>query len=84
MAASILKSHGAVEMSLHVVRTFLRLRELLESNTALARKLDKLGRKYQHHDEAISAIISAIRELTNPPAPKRRSVGFTADLSEKP
>jgi hypothetical protein len=60
----------------------------LASNTALARKLDQLERKYQHHDEAIaailSAILSAIRELTNPPAPKRRGIGFTANIDEKP
>jgi hypothetical protein len=84
MAATILNSPRAVEMSLYVVRAFVRLRELLASNTALARKLDELERKYQRHDEAITAILSAIRELTNPPAPKRRSIGFTADLTEKP
>jgi hypothetical protein len=84
MAATILNSPRAVEMSLYVVRAFVRLRELLTSNTALARKLDELERKYQHHDEAITAILSAIRELTNPLAPKRRGIGFTADLREKP
>jgi hypothetical protein len=84
MAATILNSPRAVEMSLYVVRAFVRLRELLASNTALARKLDGLERRYQHHDEAITAILSAIRELTNPPAQKRRGVGFTANIDEKP
>ncbi len=84
MAATILNSPRAVEMSLYVVRAFVRLRELLASNTALARKLDELERKYQHHDEAIAAILSAIRELTNPPALKRRGIGFTANIDEKP
>ena len=60
----------------------LTLRELLASNSALSRKLDELERMYKHHDEAITAILSAIRELTNPPAPKRRNIGFTADLSD--
>jgi hypothetical protein len=83
MAATILNSPRAVEMSLYVVRAFVRLRALLASNTALARKLDELERKYQHHDEAITAILSAIRELTDPPVPKRRGIGFTADLTEK-
>ena len=83
MAATILNSPRAVEMSVFVVRAFVRLRELLASNTALARKLDELERKYKHHDEAIAAILSAIRELMNPPAPKRRPIGFTADLTEK-
>jgi len=83
MAATTLNSPTAIEMSLYVVRAFVRLRELLASNTVLARKLDELERKYQHHDEAITAILSAIRELTNPPPSKRRGIGFTADLSEK-
>jgi len=84
MAATILNSPKAVEMSLYVVRAFVRLRELLASNTTLARKLDELERKYQHHDEAITAILSAIRELMNPPPPKRRPIGFTANFDEKP
>ena len=80
MAATILNSPRAVEMSVYVVRAFVRLRELLASNTALARKLDELERKYKHHDNAIAAILSAIRELTNPPRSKRRGIGFTANL----
>ena len=82
-AANVLNSPRAIAMGVFVVRAFIRLRALLVSNTALARKLDELERKYRHHDEAIAAILSAIRELTNPPPPKRRSIGFTADLSEK-
>lgn len=83
MAATILNSARAVEMSVYVVRAFVRLRQVLASNTALARKLDELERKYQHHDDAIKAILSAIRELMNPPQPKRRPIGFTADLGKK-
>lgn len=81
-AANILNSPRAIAMGVYVVRAFVRLRELLASNSALARKLDELERKYKHHDEAITAILSAIRELTNPPQPKRRGIGFTADLEK--
>jgi hypothetical protein len=82
-AANVLNSARAVEMGVYVVRAFVRLRELLVSNAALARKLDELDeleRKYRHHDQAITAILSAIRELTNPQPPKRRGIGFTAKL----
>jgi hypothetical protein len=82
-AANVLNSPRAIAMGVYVVRAFVRLRELLASNTALARKLDELERKYKHHDDAITAILSAIRELMNPPPPKRRPIGFTADLTEK-
>lgn len=80
MAATVLNSPRAVETSVYVVRAFVHLREVLATNTILARKLDELERKYRDHDQAIAAILSALRELTNPPVPKRRGIGFTADL----
>jgi phage regulator Rha-like protein len=87
MAATILNSPGAVEMSVYVVRAFVKLRELLASNKELARHLNeleaRLERKLATHDQAIAAILSAIRELMHPPVPKRRPIGFTADLSKK-
>jgi hypothetical protein len=83
MAAAVLNSPRAVEMSVYVVRAFVQLRELLASNTALARKLNELEGKLKNHDEAIAAILSAIRELMNPPAAKRRGIGFTANIDEK-
>jgi ORF6N domain len=87
MAATILKSRRAIEMSIFVVRAFVQLRELLNSNKELARRLDQLEarieKKLTTHDEAIAAMLSAIRELMNPPVPKRRGIGFTADLEEK-
>ena len=71
-------------MGVHVVRAFVQLRELLASNKELARRFAqleaRLDRKLSDHDEAIAAILSAIRELMNPPAPKRRGIGFTATL----
>ncbi|MBS0367391.1 MAG: ORF6N domain-containing protein [Proteobacteria bacterium] len=87
MAATVLNSPRAVEMSLYVVRAFVQLREILGSNKELARRLDQLEarieKKLATHDEAIAAMLSAIRELMNPPPPKRRGIGFTADLTDK-
>ena len=87
MAATVLNSSRAVEMSIYVVRAFVQLRELLGSSRELARRFAqleaRLDKKLTEHDAAIAAILSAIRELMNPPAPKRRSIGFTADLKEK-
>jgi hypothetical protein len=86
-AANVLNSPRAVEMGIYVVRAFVQLREFLSSNKDLARRLDQLEarieKKLATHDEAIAAMLSAIRELMNPPAPKRRPIGFTADLTEK-
>lgn len=83
MAATILNSPRAVEVSVYEVRAFVKLRELLASNSALACKLDELELKYHHHDDAIKAILSAIRELMNPPPPKSRPIGFTANLNKR-
>jgi ATP-dependent Clp protease ATP-binding subunit ClpA len=87
MAATILNSSRAVEMSVYVVRAFVQLRELLASNRELARRFaqleTRLDKKLTAHDEAITAILAAIRQLMHPPVPKRRPIGFTADLGEK-
>ena len=80
MVASILRSSRAVEMSVYVVRAFVQLRELLASNAELAHRLDELEHALQGHDATIAAILSAIRELMKTPEPKRRAIGFTADV----
>jgi hypothetical protein len=79
-AANVLNSPRAIAIGVYVVRAFVQLREVLASNTALARKLNELEGKLKHHDEAITAILSAIRDLMHPPAPKRRGIGFTANI----
>jgi hypothetical protein len=60
-AANILNSPRAVEMGVYVVRAFVKLREVLASNKALAQKLDQLERTLQTHDQAIVTIVKAIR-----------------------
>lgn len=80
MAATVLNSRRAVEMSVYVVRAFVQLRGLLASNTALARKLSELEAKLNTHDKAIVSILSAIRELMNAPPSRTRGIGFTAKL----
>jgi len=86
-AANVLNSPRAVEMGIYVVRAFVQLREMLASNQELARRLDQLEarieKKLAIHDDAIAAMLSAIRELMHPPAPKRRGIGFTADVGGK-
>jgi hypothetical protein len=87
MAATVLNSSRAVEMSVYVVRAFVQLRELLASNKELARRFAQLetrfDKKLTAHDEAIAAILSAIRRLIHPPVPKRRPMGFTANIDQK-
>ena len=79
MAANLLRSKRAVQMSLHVVRAFVRLREMVAANKELSKKLDEPERRVSHHDEVITGIVQAIRELATPSEPKpRRRIGFTS------
>ncbi len=77
MAATVLNSSRAVQVSVFVVRAFVTLRETLSSNKELARKLNELERKLTTHDRAITELIEAIRQLMTPPEPKKkRPIGF--------
>lgn len=80
MLSSVLNSPRAIAVNIEIMRAFVRLRGLLASNKALARKLDELESKVHNHDDAITAILSAIRELMTPPEPpKKRKIGFIQD-----
>jgi hypothetical protein len=80
MAASVLNSERAVEMSVYVVRAFVQLRELLVDHKALADKLSELERRVTNHDNSLTEVIAAIRALMAQPKPASRPIGFTADL----
>ena len=77
MAASVLNTPRAVEVSVFVVRAFVKLRELSMAHKEIRQKLDELEHKVAGHDQAIAGLINAIRELMTPPAPKKkRPIGF--------
>jgi hypothetical protein len=73
MLSSVLKSQRAVQVNIQIMRTFVRLREMLVSNERLIERLDELEEKY---DSNFKMIFSAVRQLMNPPAGKRKSIGF--------
>ena len=80
MLSSVLRSPRAIAVNIEIMRAFVRMRGLLASNKMLARKLDELAGKVNTHDEAITAILSAIRELMTPPtSEKKRKIGFIQD-----
>ncbi len=83
MAASILNAPRAVEMSIFVVRAFVRLRETLAAHKTLAAKLAELEQRLETHDETIAEIIRAIRTLMAPPEKPARRIGFRPDSVSK-
>ena len=76
MAATVLNSERAVQMSVFVVRAFVRLREMLATNRKLAGKIDELENRLDTHDSTIQDLIDAIKELMKPEDPPRKSIGF--------
>jgi len=83
MAATILNSPRATEVSVYVVRAFVHLRNLLASNQEVMRRLTELGHKVSSHDQAIAGILDAIRQLMNPPETTKLPIGFVTP-AEKP
>jgi len=94
MAASVLNTPRAVEVSLYVVRAFVRLRETLAAHKELAAKLEELEQKTEalalRHDTLaantraqLRQVFEAIRELMSPPEPKRRSIGVITPEEKK-
>lgn len=80
MAATILNTPRAVEVSVFVVRAFVKLRELLASHKELAQQLSELERRLDTHDGAIRSLMDAIRQLMTPlPRPTRGRIGFRPD-----
>jgi phage regulator Rha-like protein len=76
MAATVLNSARAVEMSVFVVRAFVRLREMLATNEKLAAKIDELEQRLDIHDVSIQDLLEAIRQLMIPEPATGRKIGF--------
>ena len=76
MAASVLNSRRAIEVSVFVVRAFVKLKEMASTHRALAQKLAELEHRIEGHDERIQSLLEAIRRLMALPEPPRRRIGF--------
>ena len=76
MLSSVLKSERAVKVNIAIMRAFVRLREMLETNRELAKKFSELEERVDKHDDEIAAIIDAIRQLIAPPQKSTREIGF--------
>jgi hypothetical protein len=74
MLSSVLNSEQAIDVNIAIMRTFVRLRQMLSTHKDLARKIDALERKY---DGQFEVVFQAIRQLMEPPPPKKKArIGF--------
>jgi len=97
MAATVLSSPRAVEVSIYVVRAFVQLRDMANTHQGLAKRLDALEEKTEalamSHDTfsrntraQLKQVFDALRELMTPPEPPKRPIGFITheDKPSKP
>ena len=73
MLSSVLRSSRAVEVNIAIMRTFVQLRRLMDSNADLPRKIESLEKKY---DEKFAAVFAAIKQLIAPSAPAKKRIRF--------
>ena len=78
MAATVLNSERAIEMSVFVVLAFVRMRRAIAGNRHILTKFAQLERRLETHDADIQDLMDAIRELMSPPEPTRSRIGFEA------
>ena len=82
MLSSVLNSERAVKVNIAIMRAFVKLRQMLDTNRELAQKFSELDRRVGKHDEEIVEILEAIRQLMAPPEKPPREIGF--HVREKP
>jgi len=76
MVASILKTKRAAEVSVFVVRAFVRMRRELVAHRQIALKMTELERRIERHDASIAALFDAMRRLMRLPEKPRKPIGF--------
>jgi hypothetical protein len=76
MLSSVLNSERAIKVNIAIMRAFVKLRQILDTNRELAKKFSELEQRVGKHDEEIDAILEAIRQLMAPPDRPRREIGF--------
>jgi hypothetical protein len=81
MLSSVLNSQRAIQVNITIMRIFVRLRQMMAAQKDLAGKLTELENRIQDHDEKITDIFGAIRQLMTPPESRKGKIGFK--LKEK-
>jgi len=81
MLSSVLRSERAVQVNIQIMRTFVKLREILSTHNELAKRLKELELKIDEHDKSIYAIFEAINQLLVLEEKPKRRIGF--EIKEK-
>jgi hypothetical protein len=79
MLSSVLNSERAIEVNITIMRAFIRLRQMMESNEELNRKFAAVIRKLSIHDKYFRVVFDELRKLTESPVPPHKAIGFKAN-----
>ena len=79
MLSSVLKSKRAIEVNIAIMRAFVKLREILESNEDLNRKFAAVIKKLAGHDKYFKVVFDELKKLTTQPSSPSRQIGFKTD-----
>ena len=82
MLSSVLRSKRAIQVNVAIMRAFVRLRQILESNEELNRRFAAVIRKLGEHDKYFKVVFDELKKLSNPPVPPRRQIGFATKDKE--
>ena len=80
---SALNSERAIQVNIVIMRAFVKLRQMLESNEGLNRKFAAVIRKLAVHDKYFAVVFAELKKLTNQPTPVRRQIGFATENDKK-
>lgn len=76
MLSSVLNSERAIEVNIAIMRAFVKLRQMLQSNEELNRKFAAVIRKLATHDKYFTVVFDELKKLNEPPTPSRKQIGF--------
>ena len=79
MLSSVLNSDRAVQMSIVIIRAFVRLRQVLAGNAEFGRRLEQVDARLQRHGAVIGVLVDEIKKLKQPPASPKRRIGFVSE-----
>jgi hypothetical protein len=81
-AASVLNSPQAVQMSLYIIRAFVKMREELAANATILKRLAEIDRTLLEHDSALRDVYEKLLPMLAPPEPSRRKIGFNRETEK--
>ena len=77
MAAGVLNTPRAIEVSVYIVRAFVRMRKMISGQKELQQKISQIEGRLSDHDEQIMELVSLIKQMLDPePPPKKRRIGY--------